>query len=255
KTRLDGFRLRTCLIKADAGTQTRHATEKIGPAPRGRLQLEGSPKPHFFVREIQAGRHYTYDIETLSIKVDCAPNHVRIGSKMGPPEGIAEQRDTLDAGAFFIGKECAPQRSLHAQHREKVGRHADTAHPFGRFAARIVKSLVLERAHALERVTLCAPVKQVSDRQWRAISSRRLWPAVPHHYQAPRIFERQRFEEHSIDNTEDRRVRTDAQRQREHGNQSEDWIFQQHSRAIPQILPESIHWSSPFGFPIHYENR
>src|SRR5262249_45542554 len=119
---------------------------------------------------------------------------------------------------------------LYTQQREKVRGHAQPLHPLGRLAARAIKKLIPECAHVLKRPILGTPIEPISYRQWYAISARCLCSTVPHHYQALRIIERQRPEKHAIDNAEDRRVRTDAQRKRENSHQ-----------CVPRVLPQNSH--------------
>ncbi len=72
-------------------------------------------------------------------------------------------------------------------------------------------------------------------------------------HQLFRLLHRERFEQHRIQQTEDGRVRAYAQRQREHNNQREAGLLQQHSHAVAQVLPEcyasyvSLHTWRNFG--------
>jgi hypothetical protein len=52
---------------------------------------------------------------------------------------------------------------------------------------------------------------------------------------------RQRFDQHAIDHTEDRRVRANAQRQRRQSNHREAWLRAECPRRKPQILPHALH--------------
>jgi len=47
---------------------------------------------------------------------------------------------------------------------------------------------------------------------------------------------RQRLNQHRIDHAENRSVGSNAQRQRDHGNQGEARFLDQHSRAVAQVL-------------------
>src|SRR5215475_1190533 len=61
-----------------------------------------------------------------------------------------------------------------------------------------------------------------------------------------------RAQKRDIDNAEDGRVRANAERQREDGNQSKTGALPQHFRPVTQVLPESLgsgpspHLSSDF---------
>src|SRR5262249_20893880 len=57
-------------------------------------------------------------------------------------------------------------------------------------------------------------------------------------HQSMWVFDWQGAEQRRIDQAENGGVRADAQRQREHGNQSEAGALPQHSRAVAQGLPK-----------------
>src|SRR5262249_14008650 len=58
-----------------------------------------------------------------------------------------------------------------------------------------------------------------------------------------------------VEQTERRSVRADAKDERDRGNQRESWSLQQHSRAVAQVLPYGVHYSSPFAFQASIKNR
>src|SRR5262249_26115967 len=55
-------------------------------------------------------------------------------------------------------------------------------------------------------------------------------------------FDRQRIEQHGVDEREDRRVRADAQRQRQRRDDGETWRLGEQARAELQILQQRQHW-------------
>jgi len=58
----------------------------------------------------------------------------------------------------------------------------------------------------------------------------------------PLLFgEGQRAQQHRIHDAEDQRVRSNAQSERDHGDQAKMGLLQQHSRAEAQVLPECSH--------------
>src|ERR1051326_1464919 len=59
-----------------------------------------------------------------------------------------------------------------------------------------------------------------------------------------RILHRQRSHQDAVNQTENRRVRADAQRQRENGHDGETRRFEEHSRAIAQVLNQRPHTAS-----------
>ena len=70
-------------------------------------------------------------------------------------------------------------------------------------------------------------------------------PVFPNNRQSLAVFIRQRTKQYRMDNTEDRRVRSNPQRQSDNRNQRYRRILHQHSRAIAQVLQERCHRDSP----------
>jgi hypothetical protein len=60
--------------------------------------------------------------------------------------------------------------------------------------------------------------------------------ALPHHHQTLRLAVVQRLHQNRAHETEDRRVRADAERKREDGDESENGILPEHPRAVTHIL-------------------
>jgi hypothetical protein len=56
----------------------------------------------------------------------------------------------------------------------------------------------------------------------------------------------QRSQQQGVHHAEDGRIRANAQTERQHGNQREAGILQQHSRAVAQVLPKCLHRSPHF---------
>jgi hypothetical protein len=53
----------------------------------------------------------------------------------------------------------------------------------------------------------------------------------------------QRPQQHGVNDAEDRRNSSDAQTERDHGNQSEARFLNEHSRSETRVLPECAHGS------------
>jgi hypothetical protein len=63
-------------------------------------------------------------------------------------------------------------------------------------------------------------------------------------HQLVRCLHRKRLEKHRIDQTEDGRVGSNAQRERKHRNQGEAGLLQEHPHSVTQILKHFILQSS-----------
>src|SRR5206468_2889576 len=64
--------------------------------------------------------------------------------------------------------------------------------------------------------------------------------ALPEGHQPVRFRIRQRLEQHAIDDAEDRRVRPDAEREREHGHGGEAGDFQQLTNGVAKVVHTSV---------------
>src|SRR5262245_43614755 len=86
------------------------------------------------------------------------------------------------------------------------------------------------------------------------VSSKRKLSAIlaaegaPEQDQSLRVIDRQRFQQHGVNQAEDRGVGPDAQRQRERGHASKAGMLQQHPRAITQVLKHFVLQSSCYCF-------
>lgn len=90
---------------------------------------------------------------------------------------------------------------------------------------------------ALERPALLPPIDEVRSRR-RTLVDFVLEIRGPDHDQALRLAERQRGEQHLVDETEQGRVRADAERERQHGDGGEAGVFPQQAQGETKV----IHW-------------
>src|SRR5262245_6041142 len=65
-------------------------------------------------------------------------------------------------------------------------------------------------------------------------------PAYAEHHHAFRLRIGQRTQQYGVDDAEDRRVRADAECERENGDESEHSIFSEHPHAVTQVLNHLI---------------
>src|SRR5262249_60980545 len=85
-------------------------------------------------------------------------------------------------------------------------------------APNVILTEALLPAQVAEGPFLPPPAGQVGNGQRRSFSASRRRHAVPRYHQALGLLEWERFEKHPVDDTEDRRDRTDSERERENGN-------------------------------------
>src|SRR5437773_1853195 len=97
-----------------------------------------------------------------------------------------------------------------------------------------------EHRQLLERLALGFPIKEVRGSR-NVLVVALFWIALPDCNKSRRLFERQRSKKHGIHNTKNRRVRPDAEREREHGHGGEAGVFQQLAKGEFEIVHGS--WS------------
>ncbi len=202
-------------------------------------QRQRRPQRDIVRRKPETARRHADDCEGFAIEPDRLPIQARSVAKAPPPQRVAQHHNTVIAVNALFAREPAPLRRIDAEQREEIRIHPCADHPLRLF---IAGDVVITRAVSREmREALIAllPFAVIGHRG--AYISR----AARHiHRQQPRQLFRfriwQRTQQHGIDDAEDRRVRADAQRQREDGNQGESGILQQHSRAVTKILQQVL---------------
>src|SRR5262249_44638078 len=143
------------------------------------------------------------------------------------PLAVAEHADQLLARTLiFVRQEAAADQRSRAEDREVVAAD-DLAEHLLRLAAAAgdVERNALVRRDVGEHLVLLAQIAIVRRRalQESAAPERVLVPLVAgeHRDQLRRILDRQRMQQHRIDQREDRRVRADAERQRQRRDRRE----------------------------------
>ena len=63
--------------------------------------------------------------------------------------------------------------------------------------------------------------------------------------EAARLPVGQRPQQHAVDDGEDRRIRADAERQRQRGDGREAGLTAEHARGVPDVLYKRAHWTTP----------
>src|SRR5262245_49039435 len=140
------------------------------------------------------------------------------------------------AWLLFVQREISPEQWLYPECGEEIGRDPYGSRFFRITLFRKIGSARLDGRNLFERPCLLSPFLQVN-REWTQFKiqfERRIICPQDHH--PIRFVIRQRFEQHRVNDAEYCCVRADAERQSEDGNQGEARIFQQHSRAITQVL-------------------
>src|SRR5262249_12736241 len=74
----------------------------------------------------------------------------------------------------------------------------------------------------------------------RRAAFRTSWPHVLNKVELLRPFDWQHLQQHRVNQTEYRRVRADAQRQRNRSHNRKAFIFEQHSHSVTQVLKHFV---------------
>ena len=149
----------------------------------------------------------------LPVQRERATDDIRRRAEMGPPESIAENHDTRPSGGILLREKHAPQRGSGAHDLEKVRSHRSRKEGF-RFAAFCQRELPEPvDGHALEQLRVALPVVKVGRRNGepRHTGECVLRGCMEQPDESAGFLERQRPQQHRIDDAEDGRVGTDAQ--------------------------------------------
>ena len=88
---------------------------------------------------------------------------------------------------------------------------------------------------AYDRIRLRPSIEVIRDRN-RGLGQPHQRIAVPDEHQPVRVAIRQRPQEDLIDQAEDRRIRTDPERQRQHRDERKDRLLEQRTKSVADVL-------------------
>ena len=113
----------------------------------------------------------------------------------------------------------------------------------GLFARCEVRSARVDCGEVFVDCALRAPVEEVCGRDLNAPA---LWAQLLNRDDALRVRVCQRPQEHGVDDGEDCRVRTDPERQRQHGDESKPRIAAHRPEPVTHVLKQRPHKLTPF---------
>jgi hypothetical protein len=90
-----------------------------------------------------------------------------------------------------------------------------------------------------ERLVLISKVDEVARRNARTIHT--IANVPPHPDESIRLWVRKRLKHNCIDKTEDRGVRSDAERKRDQRNDREAWSLQQAAKSVANVFDYGVH--------------
>jgi hypothetical protein len=136
------------------------------------------------------------------------------------------------------------RRGARAQHRQKTRRDPDGADPFGlTVAGQVVVSPDGDR-DLLETLMRAADVEILRGRE-PVLGNAQAWRTIPENHQPIGMLIRERSKQERARDAEDRRVRADADGQRDERRSRESRIPGEGANGAPQILHHPAHVPSP----------
>ena len=161
----------------------------------------------------EPGGEHTDDQVRLAVEAERAPEHPEIASEPGAPEGVGEDDPPVRAPRLVAPVEPAAQGRTHPQDGEELGGDDGGPEPLGLIQSREHHRAVIVAADVAEAPLVGAHLVEVGRR------AHNRGPALEedglHLHQLVCIPVGQRSQEHCAGDAEHRRVRADAQGQRE----------------------------------------
>jgi hypothetical protein len=222
----------------------RRATALRNPTPpadlRGRsdVQIEDSGRPQVHARaqrsELKAARQHAGDRVRCGIQRDVPSGYIRARTECASPQRVADEANGLGAGPVLLRQERAAYRRAHAQHIEEIPRNARRGKLLRIAQAGQVEVLVGERREPGKRAVLFAQECRARKRK-RLDRSRRIGLRRIDQHQPLGMRVRQRPQQQRVGHAENRRVRADAQRQRDDGHQGEARALREHPDGVAEV--------------------
>ena len=168
------------------------------------------------------------------------PDDRAVAAEPPLPEVVPENDNRGSRVRVLCAREGSSEEWLHAENRKEVG--GDVLHDdfFRIAAARQVGPRIDERRHPVERRDAIAPSEELRRAEHVAFA----WPVralFPEHDDPLRIAERQPFEQHRVDDREDRGVGADAERERQDSDSREARRPQVQTDGVADVVEEGVH--------------
>ena len=135
------------------------------------------------------------------------------------------------SGSVIGRSEHAAAYGRHAQHLEEAPAHVGAVHKCALSSSRQIETLVGPREGAVEQVVLTSLDLRPDRVGPRSIEEQR---------QTARVAHRQRAQDETVEDREQRRIGADAQRQRRDRDECEDRVLAQPANRDPDVLPQLI---------------
>src|SRR5262249_43394062 len=178
------------------------------------------------------------DGERFSIQSKLPAQGRLVAAKSALPILVADNNDRLSAALLFLGLKIAASGQSDPEHREKVGSDPHSLNSLGLAFIEHIEPIGLITRYPVKTPTLLMPVLKL---EVRDISIGELVHGCsPDRCHAVGFDDRRRTQNQCIDEAEDRRIRANPERECKDSNQRKTWLLQQPSRAVTQVLAQSL---------------
>ena len=184
-------------------------------------------------RKRKTRRHDTdHDVRT-SVEGDRMVHHSSVSAKPALPKSVAQKHKARRARLVVGIVEKPSEGRFRAQRGQGVRRDANTGQAIRLAFAREIVTSPIVNADVIEDRLLRPPIAEVrvGDRHSREIRAAFAQPDESFGFRV-----RQGTEQHGIHDAEDRRVRSDAQRESEHGHGGEAGILQELAQGVAKVV-------------------
>ena len=235
------------LRRRDAGLEPRHDRQPAAGAALevvpGRRHLRLHRHRHHDVGVLadddaeEAGRRHADDRHRQAVERDVAVQHAGIAGEAPHPVVVAQHRDRLSARrAIVVRREGAADLRAHAEDVEEVAGHELAVHALGLSAGEQRQRRREAGDHAVEHRVLIPQVAVHRVRQGAVVErpSPERAGAVEHDELLGRLH-RQHPQQHLVGEREDRGVRADAERQRQHDDDGEGRRLEEGAQGVAEI--------------------
>ena len=186
---------------------------------------------------MKRGRHHAEDRIRESIERDRLAENRWIGLKLTPPKPIHQDNDALVPRLGLLLRKCAAKLGRNIEHREDAGRGAQHAYLLRRAARSQRHGFFFHHRHRLHGAAVLLPEGEVAGvHRQRRVNVAELRNLFFHHHQLPRLRIGKRPQQHVVHQRENGGRRSNTERQRQDGSQSETGRFEQLACRIAQVI-------------------
>ena len=175
-----------------------------------------------------------------AVDANRSTDHTRVAREPPPPGRVGQNGDVIGPPRHLLLGERASSRQRHAERREQVGRHTHHRLRLGRSRFAGNGGARTEDRQAAQRRQLTSPLVVIG--HGRAVPLHaRLGVRVVDRDEAIAVRERQRTQQHRLDDGEDGQVGAEAQRERGERRQREPRLACQMSHRVPKVSCQAVH--------------